>query len=157
MVPYDWSELLKIFRKTVIESERPGNPLMIRYILFRCAAWGLYVHHFLRSDYDRALHDHPWPFLAIILKGGYQEVHDQTIDLSVITETRHPGQVLLRPAEWRHRIVLEAGRTSWSLVLVGRRARRWGFFTESGWCWWRQYNTNKWICEDEVIHHGGSD
>jgi hypothetical protein len=84
-------------------------------------------------------------------------VHDQTIDLTTITESRHPGQVLLRPAEWRHRVILEPGRTSWSLVFVGRRVRRWGFFTENGWCWWRQYNANKGICEDQVIHHGKSD
>lgn len=157
MVTDVWGELLKIFRKTIIESETPGNPLMIRYILFRVASWGIYVHHFLRSDHDRALHDHPWPFLAIILKGGYREIHDHTIEGAEIEERRRPGQVLLRPAEWRHRVVLDPGTTSWSLVIVGRRVRHWGFFTPQGWCWWRKYNTHKGICEDEVIHEGGSD
>lgn len=32
------------------------------------------VHHILRSDDDRAYHDHPWPFVTVILKGGYYEL-----------------------------------------------------------------------------------
>jgi len=130
---------------------------MIRYVLFRCAAFGVYLHHFMRSDYDRALHDHPWPFVALILKGGYIEEHDQTITGLKRAYPRQPGEVLLRPAEWRHRIVLPDGRTSWSLVIVGRRQRRWGFFLPDGWCWWRKHNPKLNICEDEPIWLGGED
>ena len=32
------------------------------------------VHHILRSDLDRALHDHPWDNASVLLKGGYWEV-----------------------------------------------------------------------------------
>jgi len=32
------------------------------------------VHRVLRSDHDRALHDHPWDNCSIILRGGYWEV-----------------------------------------------------------------------------------
>lgn len=32
------------------------------------------VHHVLRSDHDRALHDHPWHNASIVLSGGYWEV-----------------------------------------------------------------------------------
>lgn len=32
-----------------------------------------YFHCFLRSDDDRALHDHPWDFTSIILFGSYRE------------------------------------------------------------------------------------
>jgi hypothetical protein len=31
------------------------------------------VHQILRSDSDRHAHDHPWPYLTIILRGGYWE------------------------------------------------------------------------------------
>jgi hypothetical protein len=34
---------------------------------------GVKLHHILRSDDDRDLHDHPWSFLSIVLKGGYWE------------------------------------------------------------------------------------
>src|SRR5208282_805597 len=36
--------------------------------------WTCRLHHILRSDEDRHLHDHPWPYVTIILKGGYWEV-----------------------------------------------------------------------------------
>lgn len=32
------------------------------------------VHNIKRSDYDRALHDHPWNNASFVLKGGYWEV-----------------------------------------------------------------------------------
>jgi hypothetical protein len=38
------------------------KPLMIRYILLSTPWFGVYLHHLLRSDYDRAFHDHPWGF-----------------------------------------------------------------------------------------------
>lgn len=32
------------------------------------------VHHILRSDRDRAMHDHPWENASLVLRGGYWEV-----------------------------------------------------------------------------------
>jgi len=32
------------------------------------------LHHVLRSDLDRALHDHPWDNASLLLRGGYWEV-----------------------------------------------------------------------------------
>lgn len=142
---------MKLFGARFFERKLVGarpEVLMVRYIIFRCASWGLFVHHFLRSDYDRSLHDHPWPFLAVVVKGGYLEEHDQTIDGDKTRVWHKPGSVLLRPAEWRHRVLLSPGRTSWSVVVVGRRARNWGFFTPGGWCPWQRFNPYKNICED---------
>jgi hypothetical protein len=48
---------LSLATKTVIGPK--DNPLLIRYILARVDAIGLLLHHMKRSDYDRALHDHP--------------------------------------------------------------------------------------------------
>lgn len=51
---------------------------MKRWILVGCPWFSIRVHKFLRSDND-VLHDHPWSFLTVILKGGYHEeryVHD---------------------------------------------------------------------------------
>jgi hypothetical protein len=145
------------FERRVIGGE--ADPLLVRYIVFRMLRCGIYVHKLCRSDYDRALHDHPWPFISIILKGSYTEVHDQTINGQMVYQHHSRGAILVRPAEWRHRFVLRSDRTSptWTLVIVGRRQRPWGFFLPTGWCWWRKHNNALNICEDEVIHHGGRD
>jgi len=88
----------------------------------------VYLHQFLRDDDDRALHDHPWPSIGIILEGGYIEL---TPDAEV---RRSVGDVVYREPEARHRVVLHRDcigqpKPAWTLFLVGRRVREWGF-----WC-----------------------
>lgn len=133
------------------------HPLLIRYIFFRFKAFGVYLHHLKRSDFDRALHDHPWPFVSIMLKNGYVEEHDQTVDGTKVQVRHVAGNVILRPAEWRHRVIVDEGHTAWTLVLVGRRARKWGFHLPDGWCWWRKHNPMLNICEDNILDESGSD
>lgn len=67
------------------------------------ASWpGLRVHKICRSDSDRELHDHPFTFLTIILRGGYYE------HLADGSKTWHgPGSILLRSAEVLHRLELK--------------------------------------------------
>ena len=36
--------------------------------------WRVFLHYFHRSDYDEALHDHPWPFWSLVIWPGYYEV-----------------------------------------------------------------------------------
>lgn len=151
---------MKVGNLTLLERKAIGpdeNPLLVRFILFRVPAIGVYLHHLCRSDYDRALHDHPWPFISVLLKGGYTEIHDQTIDGGKVSVRHGRGDVLVRPAEWRHRFVLEEGKKAWTLVIVGRRCRRWGFFLPSGWCWWRKHDSERGICSDGVLWEGGGD
>jgi hypothetical protein len=138
---------VKLFQKTIIG--RPADPLLIRYILFRCRWFGIYLHHLMRSDHDRALHDHPWNFISILLTGEYKEHTAQGV-------THHRrGSILIRPAMWLHRFELE--HPMWTLVFVGSRLRRWGFMTPLGWCWWRTYNYEQNVCEEEVLWTGGND
>src|SRR5688500_6187293 len=35
--------------------------------------FGVYVHRILAPDPGLDLHDHPWPFVTLILRGGYVE------------------------------------------------------------------------------------
>lgn len=37
----------------------------------------VYLHCFLRSDDDRALHDHPWSYVTVLLFGRYEEHRDE--------------------------------------------------------------------------------
>ncbi len=133
----------------------PVGPLLIRWILVRVPLFGIYLHKLCRSDYDRALHDHPWPFVSIVLWGGYWEVHDQSTQDRPVWLWRGAGSVAYRPADWRHRIVLNC--PAWTLILVGRRCRPWGFWLPEGWCWWRHHNAGKNICEDHIVNTHGRD
>jgi hypothetical protein len=47
-----------------------------RWYVIRTEKFGLFVHQFVRSDEDRALHDHPWNFIVIPIWRGYIEHSD---------------------------------------------------------------------------------
>lgn len=107
------------------------GPLMIRYFLARLPFVAVYLHHFLRSDNDRHFHDHPWPFITILLSAGYHEHTPRG------TFWRRRFSVLYRPATWLHWV--EIRRPVWTLVIRFRRVREWGFITERGWIDWQTY------------------
>ena len=99
----------------------------------------VYLHHFLRSDDDRALHDHPWPSVSIILDGAYME-HLPGRQVTI----RCAGDIIERAPEAAHRVQLlrdDAGEETpvWTLFLVGDRVREWGFHCPRGWVHWRDF------------------
>lgn len=103
------------------------TPLAQRTILRNLPDGAIYKHVWLRSDPDD-LHDHPWDFCSVILKGGYWEV---TPDARA---WRAPGSIVFRKAEELHRVELDpAHPRPESLFITARRRRAWGFVTPDGW------------------------
>lgn len=98
---------------------------------------GIYLHFFYSSDYAKALHDHPWSSLSVILDGGYFE-HQQFgtvpgFKMGMII-WRPPGSVIYRSAETLHRIEKPDGvERIVTLFITGRRRRQWGFDCKEGW------------------------
>lgn len=116
------------------------RPYLRRWWLIpRNPVFNVYMHEFLRSDDDRALHDHPWMNLSVLLRGSYTE---HTIDAGGI----HRRQVLKAGAvrarlsgRFAHRIELHDG-TCWTLFITGPRYREWGFHCPArGWVHWRDF------------------
>jgi len=51
------------------------NPYLHRwFVIPRNPVLNIYFHRFMRSDEDRALHDHPWINASWLLKGSYDEI-----------------------------------------------------------------------------------
>jgi hypothetical protein len=119
-------------KRVIVNCER--EPYLHRWFLIRLTRVGVFVHKFVRSDEDRALHDHPWSFIVIPLWGGYIE-HNSAGRRRVrpLISTRY------RSAEYRHRVELIDGRPSWSLFIRFTKRREWGFWEKSGFVLW-----NKW-------------
>lgn len=40
--------------------------------------FGIFIHKFIRSDEDRAVHDHPWNFIVIPIWRGYYEWREES-------------------------------------------------------------------------------
>lgn len=126
-------------RRVIWSCTAARGPLVTRYFLLQTARLGIYLHRLHVSDEDRALHDHPWAFVSILLSGGYWEHVPAAGGDPTATRRywRRRFSVLYRPARWAHR--LELVRPTWTLVVRFRRERMWGFFTPSGWRDWIAY------------------
>lgn len=146
--------LAKLFRSALlrrlmrIPARRPPDvviggeerPYMRRWWLIPRNRWcNVYLHHFLRSDDDRALHDHPWANLSILLSGSYME-HMSADRLALRIE----GDLVARGPRAAHRVQLlrdDAGgeRAVWTLFVTGPKVREWGFHCPWGWRHWREF------------------
>lgn len=125
---------------------KPGSPYMQRwYVIPRNRFFNIYLHRVVRSDDDRALHDHPWINLSIVLRGGYLEilpVRPPTADDPMPYQHavwRGPGSVVLRRPTAAHRLVIDQGQTCWSLFVTGPNVRAWGFWCPRGWRHWQDF------------------
>lgn len=137
-----------LFEKRVIGD--PADPYIIRRVLFRVPWFGVMLHEMRRSDHERALHDHPWNFISLVLRTGYEEITPHGSRWNPV------GAVLWRPAGWQHRVIIKE-RPAWTLVLVGRRLRKWGFWVNGTWCWWRHYNPDAATCEENMLWTDNND
>jgi hypothetical protein len=95
----------------------------------------------LRDDDDRALHDHPWHSLSILLKGIYYE----HVPYSHNYGYTWWNCIIFRQAPYPHRIELQKDQNGkpipcWTLFITGPRFREWGFYCPKGWVHWQKFS-----------------
>jgi hypothetical protein len=146
-----------------------GNLYLRRFILAKTPWGGAYLHHIIRSDWDRCLHDHPWGFWTLMLRGGYWEETPATadvlnvrLDVALSQVTMEPlndcrvrkwyglGSGRYVPAYWMHRVLLKQRMAhpessemveipAWTLVFVQPKSRSWGFWQKGRWVHHREF------------------
>lgn len=112
-----------------------GNPYLLRWhVIPRNRFCNIYLHRFVRSDDDRALHCHPWMNASFLLEGQYRE-HLQ----GGVAQDLRQGAVRVRwSGRLMHRIELTHG-PCWTLFITGPRYREWGFYCPQGFVHWRDF------------------
>lgn len=120
-------------RKTEPDFVIGENYLRRWWIIPRNRFFNIYLHEINKSDDDRALHDHPWWNLSIVLKGGYHEVTPKGMF------ERKAGQFILRTGKSLHRLVIRDGKPAVTLFITGPRYRQWGFACPKGWRHWKDF------------------
>ena len=101
------------------------------YIIPRNRFFNIYLHKFFSSDEDRALHDHPWPSMSIMLKG---EVKEHQFNKVRLIPRFFP---VFRRARFAHRLELMQG-PALTVFITGPRVRKWGFHCPNDWrVWWK--------------------
>ena len=128
--------LEKIGRKRIIYDRLENEPYLIRYYLFlkdrKWFPFNVFLHKFMKGDPDE-LHDHPWPYATLILRGGYWEVTPKG------RHWRGPGSFRLAGPKSLHRVELEPGVHAWTLFMPGPKLREWGFIVKGKWMQHEKY------------------
>lgn len=135
----------------------PGCEYLRRWVLNLGKLGSIRVHHWTGSDDDRALHDHPWWFVTIVLQGGYTDVSACTVcggsgqfhphlpmgcppckgTGRAYEHVRAPA-IRFRRALHAHTVKVDCDG-AWTLMLCGPVSRDWGFYTSEGWKRMRRY------------------
>jgi len=142
----------KLGRYRLIPDRRTGLDYMHRYYLFlkdrNNFPFNVTLHKIVRSD-DPIFHDHPWPYMTIVLSGGYWE-HTPVFDSNgkMITEFqtwRGPGSIIKRSANEYHWLELNGNEPATTLFFMGKQQREWGFLVEA------KKGIHRWIKNDHYL------
>ena len=136
----------RLGRHRVILDREDNEPYLERYYVFlkdrKRFPFNVFVHKFLKGDKDD-VHDHPWSYSTLILKGGYWEwIPNFNAKGKKIGERvywRGPGHFRRCGANSYHRIELEPGVTAWTLFMPGSQERDWGFLVNDKWTQHEEY------------------
>lgn len=128
----------------------PARPYLRRWwVLPRNPVFNIYLHEFLRSDDDRALHTHPWLFnMSVLLRGGYREwLPGGAVDRRAGAVKFRWGAAAHRVELFRPALVVGNGQPRpigppvpcWTLFITGPRVRQWGFLCPQGLVHWKRF------------------
>lgn len=138
--------LERLDRKRIVMDRVNNEPYLERYYLFlkdrKRFPFNVFLHKFLKSDPDD-VHDHPWPYFTLILRGGYWEwipqFNSKGEKVGELSVWRSPGHFRFCKASSYHRIELDPTVTCWTLFCPGPQQKDWGFLSKGGWVQWEQY------------------
>lgn len=160
LIPRILSKLLP-FRE-IVDCEK--QVYLRRWYLIRTSKFAVFIHQFIKSDFERGLHDHPWPFIVIPIWRGYVEHHERPCVIcdyfapercqgcggtGKMTAKHRVWPIIgtrSRPAIYRHRVELfyevvngdKRPLPSWSIFLRFKECREWGFWLPDGFMHWKK-------------------
>ena len=98
-----------------------------RWRLLATPWFNVFVHGIYHKDEEVNMHNHPWDFFSVVLRGGFTEqLHGGAF------VRRTPLKCKYSKAEAFHRIfALDEGKPCYTLVITGpERPEPWGYDTE---------------------------
>lgn len=152
----DWIVKIRKTEKIVITRTAEKKKYLSRWFLFGksvdssfAGGRAVMLHKFHESDADE-MHDHPWPFISIILTGGYWEKtprkgwsKESPDDSETVMLWHGPGSILRNKASRIHSVVIEEGSEPVTLILRGKKSGSWGFYCPKfGFMDWRKHLLN---------------
>jgi hypothetical protein len=119
--------------------DKPLENYLTRWRIIQTPFFAVYLHKITAPDSRPTLHDHPWNFLSVVLRGGYHEVRRydgrgdfERDDFEWLPSEHHIRRFNFKRATDTHYITVLDRNPTWTLLLVGRRKREWGFVDRDG-------------------------
>lgn len=117
-------------KKFVIPNfDDPTQTYLTRWRIIQTPWCALYLHRMDGPDSRPTLHDHPWSFVSLILRGGYVEMRQDKHTMTPRIVERRRVNVMRRADAHYIRDLLRV--PTWTLLLVGARRRTWGYWRRS--------------------------
>ena len=144
--------LNKVFRRRDVFH---GDELYLQRWYLTPRKWPVkvFLHAIYKPDDDRDPHDHPFPFLGVILSGSYSEALYDTSGNFKEYACRTPGSWAYRNLKDIHKIETLYSDKVWTLIIAGPSKQVWGFHTKNGKIPWKEYQgkpaTTETPAEDE--------
>lgn len=142
-------------RGSLREIRVDGNRYMDRYYLLSTRWVSIYLHRFWAPDSWRFLHDHPWSFVSVVIRGGYSELtakrrtvkrsryswfdvltpRHYTYSRDLEPHIRIAPAICYRRAEDVHRVesIRSVPGDTWTLFILFRRRRGWNQYDVRNW------------------------
>lgn len=139
--------LSRLFSQEEINGNGVCPTYLYRWTLLRVGSlFSVYLHKFVGDDWSLDFHDHPKHFTSIGLRGGYFEHYTTWFERDgmlwedvQIRKFRAPWFRTFA-AEHTHRLTGPTPeKPCWTLVIVGRAVRPWGFWRLGQFVPWRKY------------------
>lgn len=126
------------FCDTLIEwGKRDPGPhakgFMRRYFIYRSKYFCVVVHNIRKEDPAGiyGLHNHPYHFLSLVLRGSYKEILLRNGKQTEIV--RKPGDVCVRFKKDFHTVIPHEGNPVWTLFFrLGDAYGEWGLLDKNG-------------------------
>lgn len=106
--------------------DNPDETYLTRWRIVQTPWAAIYLHRMDGPDSRATLHDHPWPFISFVLRGGYWERREYG-QLGVCID-----RVNAKRSTDFHYIYQLHRKPTWTLMLVGPRVRTWGYRDRDG-------------------------
>lgn len=138
--------LVKIIFKLFLVKEIVSRTGVLHFRRFRVIStpwFKIYLHKIYASDREAHMHDHPYDFMSLVLKGSYKEYYAIGPKWGEVKEKIYRFlQVNSHNHEDIHKVEIIDGPV-WTLFFVGKKTYDWGYQTELGFMSHERYRSWK--------------
>jgi hypothetical protein len=108
-----------------------------RWEILKTRWFSIYIHGIYEADQDKHLHNHPWDYKSIVLKGSYIE------ETLTGNNVMRPLKMVTRDGKDYHKIKELKSKSVYTLFIVSPVKRIWGYLVDGSWMNHEEYREKK--------------